>query len=193
MFKGRIFFGYNAVSAYTIAAGAGSYSLTGTPAGVLVKRVAAASVGSYTITGTAAALEYRFYLRPDADVSDGTWTDQLGGSDLYAAIDEAALDDAEYIRSAIDPVNDTCVVSLGDPGKTPAEPARIRYRYWREGSTGDIELRVRLLEGAFQIAVWTHSAIDGTHITATQELSGVEFASITDFTDLRLEFRGNAS
>lgn len=179
--------------AWLLNVDAGSYAVTGQDVALLHGWVVSVDAGSYSVTGQDVTLEHRFYLRPDADVSDGTWTDQAGGSDLFAAIDEATFDDADYIKSASNPVNDTCVVSLGDPGKTPVQPARVKYRYWREGETGAIELRVRLLEGASQIAVWTHSGISATHTTVEQELSGAEFAAITDFTNLRLEFRGNAS
>jgi hypothetical protein len=44
----------------TLAAGAGSYTITGTNASLLVKRVVAAGVGSYAITGTAAALTHQW-------------------------------------------------------------------------------------------------------------------------------------
>lgn len=176
---------------HPLSAGAGSYVLSGVAASLLHAWKVVAAAGSYLLTGTDATVVVEFYLAPDADVSDGTWTDQAGGTNLFAAIDEAAASDADYIQSSVSPTNDVCEVSLSNPGETPAQPAKVRYRYWRTGAAGSMELRVRLLQGTTQIASWTHSAIGTSPVSAVQTLSGSEFAAITDFSDLRLEFRGN--
>jgi len=127
---------------------------------------------------------------PDADSIDGTWTDQSGGTSLFAAIDEIVASDADYIKSASNPVNDTCKISLSDPTVSPAQPFVILYRYRKDG-TGQIDLTVRLLEGTTQIGTWTHTDITGTFTDVSQTLTGGEFSSITDFTNLFLEFKAN--
>ena len=50
--------------------------------------------------------------RPDADDgTDGNWTDQAGGTSLYAAIDEASADNATtFIQSTDDSSDDICIV-----------------------------------------------------------------------------------
>jgi hypothetical protein len=48
-----------------------------------------------------------------------------------------------------------------------------------------------LLQGTTQIASWTESNIDTAYVTRERVLSGGEFAAISDFTDLFLEFRAN--
>lgn len=176
-------------SGVTIAAASGSYALTGTV--VALPRKVTALSGAYSISGTAAGLQIEFYKRPSSDVADGGWTDDAGGTSLFAAIDEAAINDADYIQSGRNPSNDVCEIKLPSSSETPASPAKIKYRYWRTGTNGAMELRVRLLQGATQIASWTHSAIGTTVIQAEQTLSAPELASITDFSDLRLEFRAN--
>ena len=53
-----------------------------------------------------------------ADSVDGAWTDQSGGSSLFAAIDETSLSDADYIQSELSPSASGCRVKLasgGDP------------------------------------------------------------------------------
>jgi Concanavalin A-like lectin/glucanases superfamily len=139
---------------------------------------------------TGAAIVYNF-MRPDADDTDGTWTDQSGGTSLFAAIDETVVDDADYIQSVQAPVNDLCKIRISDPSVAPGQPFKVRYRYKKTG-TAAIDLRVRLLEGTTVIATWTHSDIGTDFLTTTQTLSGGEFASITDFNNLYIEFRANA-
>lgn len=49
---------------------------------------------------------------PESDVSAGSWTPSAGG-DLFATIDEQPTpSDADYIRSAASPTDDTCEVRL---------------------------------------------------------------------------------
>lgn len=53
-------------------------------------------------------------LRPDGDVAAGTWT-ATGAATLAGAIDEATTDDADFIQSAVTPVNDVAEVTVQDP------------------------------------------------------------------------------
>jgi hypothetical protein len=64
-----------APSAYTIAADAGSYALTGTAATLKYGRLVAASAGSYALTGTAATLKYGRLVAADAGSYAVTGTD----------------------------------------------------------------------------------------------------------------------
>jgi hypothetical protein len=54
-----------------------------------------------------------------------------------------------------------------------------------------LNLRVRLLQGATEIAAWTHNDISSSFVTETQPLSSGQFSSITNFNDLYLEFTAN--
>jgi len=45
-------------------------------------------------------------IQPDADSVDGSWTDQAGGTSLFAAIDEMVTDDVDYIVSSRLPSTD---------------------------------------------------------------------------------------
>jgi hypothetical protein len=133
------------------------------------------------------------FMRPDADDSDGGWTDAADSTtDLFASIDESTPSDVDYIKSGPNPTADVCRVRLSDPGVAVGEPLVVRYRYWKEG-TGTIELKVRLMQGVVEIVEWIHSGVSTSHVTAEQTLSGPEFASITDFNDLFVEFEATVS
>lgn len=144
--------------------------------------------GSSTGAGAAAAIgQATAFLRPDADSVQGTWTNESAGTQLWSHIDEVVPDDSDYIRSAENPSSDTCRVTLSDPSTGVATPVAVSYRYGRRGS-GPINLTVTLKQGTTTIASWSHSAISATPVTARQTLSGGQLASITDYSDLRLEF-----
>lgn len=69
------------------------------------------------------------FARPDSDVADGAWTPSTG-SDLYAVVDETSADDADYMRSAMSPVNDLAKLALSTLG-TPGDGTvtlRVRHR-----------------------------------------------------------------
>jgi hypothetical protein len=100
-----------------------------------------------------------YYLSPDADNVDGGWTNESGGTTLYASIDEhLAPNDADYIRSSNNPNNDVCRVSLGNPSVTPTQPFEISYRYGKSG-TAQIDITVTLKQGTTTIASWTHTDV----------------------------------
>jgi hypothetical protein len=131
-------------------------------------------------------------LSPDADVTDGGWLTDTGGASLFAAIDESVASDTEYIisSSTLDP--DTCEVALGDPGATPGTPFSVAYRYKLSG-TDAMMLRIQLMEGATSRALWDVAVSSTTYADGEQFLTAPEFASITDFTDLRLRFTATRS
>jgi hypothetical protein len=130
-----------------------------------------------------------FYIRPDADDTDGAWTSTA--THLYEVIDETSLSDADYIESSANPVNDLCKIRLSNPSVTPAMPFTVKYRGFKTVATGTMELRARLLQGTTQIASWTESNVPATPTTYSHTLSQGEFDSITDFTDLFIELRAN--
>lgn len=129
-------------------------------------------------------------VAPSADVTDGSWTDQAGGTSLFDAINETVADDADYIKSSdLTPGNsDACEIALGsvtDPVSSIGHV--ISYRYRAQG-TDPMNLVVTLLQGATSIAAWTHTSVGSSFVTATQTLSGGEADAITNYADLRLRF-----
>jgi hypothetical protein len=133
------------------------------------------------------------YIRPDADEIDGNWVNESGSNtNLFNSIDESVASDSDYIRSGNNPANDIVKLRLGNFTSTPVEPMTVRYRFKKVVSAGEtLSMKVRLIEGdspETTIAEWEHSDVDETYVTEEQELTAPQFALISDFDDLYLEF-----
>jgi len=127
-------------------------------------------------------------MRPDADASNSGWTDQGGGTaNLYATADEASASDADYVVSSKNPVADVLRFRMSDPTTGVAEPFNVSYRYGLTGG-GSCTITARLKQGSTLIKAWVHTDATATFKTVTQTLSSGEFAAITDFNDLFMEF-----
>ncbi len=141
------------------------------------------------------------YARPSADTYRDAWTEDDATTDaLYAKIDEATIDDADYIKTPLIPTSDVYVTKLTtveDPLSSTGHI--IRYRYQKSASGGaQIDLTVQLRqtytnEGApgTLIKEWTHTDVANGFTTAAQTLSGAEADTITDYASLYLRFVGN--
>lgn len=130
-------------------------------------------------------------ISPNADVSDGSWTNEVGSNvNLYASIDEATANDTDYIKSGNNPANDLAEVALSDPAFQLTAPVIAKYRYKKEG-TAQIDLTVRLMQGATQIAAWSHTNISTSYVDAAQILTAPQVAAITDPLNLRFQFEAN--
>lgn len=142
------------------------------------------------VYGGAIAVEF---LRPDSDDADGSWTNESGSNvNMFQSIDEAAPpNDLDFIQSSANPTTDIVRFRLSDPVAGIAEPFKVRYRY-SVNSTTTSTLKVRLKQGGSLIKEWTHTDATTTPVTVTQTLSGGEFASISDPTNLFIEFEATA-
>lgn len=128
------------------------------------------------------------FARPLSDITTGNFSSSLGGA-LYAAIDEAAPDDGDYIYSS---PNSTgyCEVKLG----AVTDPASgidhvVRWRASRYRTTKNLTVVMRLMQGTTQIAAQTKSDSElDSATTFTYTLTEAEANSITDYSDLRLRF-----
>lgn len=135
------------------------------------------------------------FARPDEDVLKGGWTDVAGGDGdgaLYDEVDESTRNDADFARSATLTIlgqTDTWVMGLTSVEDPQTSSNHIvRYVYKKDGGAVNVRLTVRLLEGGTQIASWTHTNIGTSSTLATQTLSAGEANSITNYSNLRLEF-----
>jgi len=129
------------------------------------------------------------YLRPDADSSDGGWTDAGGGTTLFSSVDESSFNDSDYIKSGASPVNDAVKLRFSDAASVLIGGI-VRYRLWKTGAEV-MNAAVKLLQGAVEIARWDHSGVTGTATTFSQTLTGPQFAAITDLDDLFIEIVAN--
>lgn len=144
----------------------------------------AANAFSFNFTTTASV------LIPDGDSAIGSWLNELGGTTLAPSIDETAPNVSDYIISSSNPASDICKVSLSNPGGAIIQPLAILYQYGKQG-VNTINLRVRLMEGTTEIALWQHNDIPVGPVTVEQVLTSPQFASIVDPTNLFLEFKAS--
>jgi hypothetical protein len=132
------------------------------------------------------------FARPSADTVRTGWTDQAGGTtDIYTTIDEAVADDNDYIKTAAPPGSnefETLLTPVTDPLSSTGHIMRWRRRKQPASGSAQINLTVRLLEGATQIKSVSDVNIPGTFTDTSATLSTAEADAITDYSNLRLEF-----
>jgi hypothetical protein len=132
-------------------------------------------------------------IRPNADDSVGNWTTDAGGTtNLYQRIDETPPDSADYIQSDNAPSSSVVRVNLSDP-VTPLTSGGgvVRFRYYKTGSM-TVNLTWRLKEGTTTIKSGTINNISATETLETVTLTSGEVASISDTTNLKLEWEATA-
>jgi len=139
------------------------------------------------------------FERPDADTTLGNFTDQAGGAvNIFATIDEATADDADFIRSPTSPISEVYVCRLSDavdPALSTGHIMRmrtstdlanqetldftqqLRQTYVSEGSQGTLIASQQRL--GVNSTTWT---------TSTYTLSAAEADAITDYTALFYRF-----
>jgi len=130
-----------------------------------------------------------FALRPDGDISGGTWQNEAGGASLYPSIDEIIPADSDYAWHEDAQVGDYFEVSLTNPGGLiSGEGHYIRWRAedFREAKT--ITVKCELRQGTSTVIASDEQTLTGTPQTFEKQLSSGEIANITDYDDLRLRF-----
>lgn len=144
------------------------------------------------------------FARPVADLFNEGWTTQAGGSvGIFSAIDEVVQDNDDYIQSASAPTQDVYVTQLGAIEFPAVSTGHIiRYAYDKNVSGGaQIDLTVQLRVGYVSeaalgtlVAVWSHTSLTNTIITASQTLSGGEVSNIggaSGYSGLSIRFLAN--
>lgn len=135
------------------------------------------------------------FARPDSTVLAGSWV--TGSAALWQAIDEVTASDADFISSSSGPVNDLTEMGLSDVTDPVSSSGHlIRFRHAENGAvtSANMVLRVRLLQGATVIAERSFNGVGTSYVTdATFTLTSGEADAITDYTNLRIEFRANQS
>jgi len=136
------------------------------------------------------------FARPDADITDGTWTKGSGGAvDMFGEIDEVTASDTDYVQSEVAPATSAFAVNLGNVEDPQSSSGHIvRYRYQKDAAAGaQIDLVVQLRQGYFSegtqgtlIASATHTNIPNGWTAGSFTLSGAEADNITNYNDLQL-------
>lgn len=130
------------------------------------------------------------FLRPDGLGSGTNW----GGGGTFDSINESSRDDADYITSDRLGGNqqDFVIFSLSN-GEDPIVDIDhvIKYTYKEDGTgSSSPRLDVTLKQGGVNLITWTETApLPNTFTLATHEIPTNIVAQISDYNDLRLEFR----
>lgn len=137
------------------------------------------------------------------DSVDGNWHDEGGGTDLTGSIGETTATDTDYIVSELHPSASGCRVKLAsgtDPNSSTGHV--IHWRLKKTSATGEqINGAVKLYQGGGNvqgagtlIASFDRTNVGGSAFTTYDEtLSSGEADSISDYSDLYLEFYATAS
>jgi putative Flp pilus-assembly TadE/G-like protein len=140
--------------------------------------------------------------QPDANLtSDGTWVTETSAAGTYTAIAELVGDataDVTYLASPQEPTAPNHFeVSLTDiVPPIPDSGVFVRYRYGKPlGSDGVVNLEVELLQGTTVIASQTHSNVPTVSpwTDGSFELTVADLAEITNWADLRLNFKATST
>jgi hypothetical protein len=124
------------------------------------------------------------YLRPNADISAGSWTT----TPLWQKLDEATPDDATtQIQSAKNPSADTFEVGLTAPGDTPGnrQNHNVLVRMNSGGKAG-YTAAITLLQGTTVIQSFSGQAIPAAYGTITCNVTEANAQNITDYSQLRV-------
>jgi hypothetical protein len=130
------------------------------------------------------------FARPSQDISRGSWVTNSGGTaNLWATIDEAVADDADWVQSAL---GDNTVYEVKLSSVAPAIIARqhlISLRGRKDQAAGNQKgVTVGLYQGTTLIA-----SQDFPTLTATVNQENISLPksiadNITDYADLRIRF-----
>lgn len=132
------------------------------------------------------------FARPDGDITNT-------GTGGFGDIDEASPSDVDFWWGDNN-VAEELEVSLSnvtDPASSTGHTFRYRIAKTNagtvDGAGAAVTVTARLMQGGTQIATDTAKTADGTWTQYAFTISGAEADSITDYTDLRLEFVTSAS
>lgn len=140
-------------------------------------------------------------VEPIADVTDGSWLNELGSNtDLYASIDENAANDADWIESGAEPIDDACEVKLANAGTPDTGTITIKVRGKLTGGGNRFpawaepfaELRVDLVEGS-TIRATRYLRFPRGETAEYAALTAGERSAIVGWSDLRLRFTATTS
>lgn len=142
------------------------------------------SAGCYTLALAPAITTQT--IRPASDITKTNVTDEAGATtNLYTKIDEAILNPADYVKFVETGVFETKLSSAA----TPPGGSGLQVDYvlgLGDGATTST-WDVYLIQNTTQKAHWTDT-VTADQTAKTHTLTGGEFASISDWTDLRLRF-----
>jgi len=130
------------------------------------------------------------YARPDADDTDGNWTDQDSGTSLYAAIDETSADNATtFIQSTDGGSNDICIVRLSNISAPGSGNVNIKYTALSEDNSGmgAPGVKFQLFEGTdARGAAHTNNSLGSSYPGSPASSSAIDVSSVSNWGNLKL-------
>ena len=145
------------------------------------------AVGGYWVAGNvfAPAGPTLQYARPSSDIATNGWTSSLGGA-LYAALDETAADDADYIYSPNNPTTEQFEVRLSvadDPLSSSNHTITVRL----QAIGADTNFDLNLVQNTTVLDSWTENvSVAAGVVERSRTLSAAVADSITDYGNLRV-------
>jgi hypothetical protein len=137
---------------------------------------------SADFTTTSGDVQFR---RPVSTLVQGAWLPSTPAAPLYTMVDEAIADDADYMYvGQSGSATELALQSVADAGVGFGKAVRVRAM----GFNGET-LRVKLMQGATQIASWDQ-VLTGSYVLYEFNLTSLEIAAITDYTALSLKYEG---
>ena len=128
------------------------------------------------------------YIVPNADNSDGSWTNNVGNNtDLYSYVDNGisggTVDNNTFIQSS---TTTTVALDIGTIAGTRTASSDVIFRYMHSGNF--ITHTVALYEGATQIWESFQQNIDASagFIENEQTIPSNDIDNITDYSDLNV-------
>ena len=132
--------------------------------------------------------------RPSADNDDGDWTDQDGGSSLYAAIDDTGSgDDATtFIKATDDGSSHACIVEIANLSAPGSGDSTITYKALAADGAGGGDypnLKIELLEGGSVLdpAVAITNSSVATDAFTSVTTSALNVSGVSDWNDLQFK------
>lgn len=135
---------------------------------------------------TATAIDYD-YLNASADVTDGNWVKSTDGTntDLYTMLDEATIDDSDYIKTST--LDDECEIRL-EAGSTPSISGYLNLQIKiPAGFSPTGTLTVTLVDNVTTVQQWASQSV-----SAGQLLDLAVTETVSSFSNLRVRLKATA-
>ncbi len=126
------------------------------------------------------------YARPDSQSSNGGWKNQAGStSNIWQAIDEAALDTSDYIDGLSDDTVRSVIFPLSNIS-APSDHSGTKLNFVAKANDGTGKVRAEFHDGTGKLKSKTFW-VQANRETFTIDLSGVS-ASVDDWDDIKIKF-----
>ena len=180
-FRDNVSIGSSAIGTPTTSYNQNRIYIVGSQAGVASDAAPSDLTIEYAFISVGSPITYT-YARPTSDITT-QWTPSTG-TDHYALIDETTANDADYIiATAAGQTDEVRLASMSAP--QAGTDLLINYRVQGIVGSASVTMSLRQGSGGTLIATDTAKTIDNTYQLV---VPAATWASVTDWTDLRLRF-----